>query len=724
MRGRSRNSPQSTGEETARSNANCNSGIGKNNRGTSSRRARCRKSGRRASNYRRLNEEWAATCNANNNTLKHKEIMSMMDKRSYDRRRLRVTDEQVKNWVEEQDHITLHQAEMDGMKADLDATTEHTLYPPLGSVPEERPESVFWGLLVQLNSMVTDKVKNRKARQLKYLVRKYDIQFVGLGEVGINWLLAVNKRLLSLLPDFGLHVKSRMAHNKNEQISVHQQGGVGTLVLGELISYYKKGSNDFRNLGRWTSFLLQSVQGHRTRVVQAYAVRSQRSQEEGSVYQQHLRYLQNNGFDTVTPRALFESDLLWQLQVWIALGDRIILMMDINCHVLTGRFSRALADNGLREITKDFLGELCPNTHSSGSEHIDGVWTTSDITVTAVKWLPYEESPGDHRACIFDFTTQSAIGTTEKRIVLPQCRRLISTNPSAVLIYSEEMDRQFDIHRIEARLKEMDEITNCNFPLPDIYVDRLEKLDEQVAQIQLHCESICRKIYHPESPFSPDYALWDKRKKMFQQLLRMHDGRCSNVGLACKKARRLGIVAPKMWSVEECVWGIRVCQDWKRRLAKYAPTLRFEHQQQCLLAAEADGDEERAKAIRASMDREEKASMWSQLQFTFSHNGRRSNAVTRVERVENGITVEYTEQEELERVVREMTQHRFTMADSTPLCNGLLGEQLGYFADTDTAIQILEGTFANLHQVYQTRRFLFSKKLETSQQRSPAGKFG
>jgi hypothetical protein len=148
-----------------------------------------------------------------------------------------------------------------------------------------------------------------------------------------------------------------------------------------------------------------------------------------------------------------------------------------------------------------------------------------------------------------------------------------------------------------------------------------------------------------------------------------------------------------MWSVEECVWGIRVCQDWKRRLAKYAPTLRFEHQQQCLLAAEADGDEERAKAIRASMDREEKASMWSQLQFTFSHNGRRSNAVTRVETVENGITVEYTEQEELERVVREMTQHRFTMADSSPLCNGLLGEQLGYFADTDTAIQILEGTF-------------------------------
>jgi hypothetical protein len=46
-------------------------------------------------------------------------------------------------------------------------------------------------------------------------------------------------------------------------------------------------------------------------------------------------------------------------------------MMDINCHVLTGRLSRALTQEsiGLREITKDHLGSLCPNTHASGSEH-------------------------------------------------------------------------------------------------------------------------------------------------------------------------------------------------------------------------------------------------------------------------------------------------------------------------------------------------------------------
>jgi hypothetical protein len=78
-------------------------------------------------------------------------------------------------------------------------------------------------------------------------------------------------------------------------------------------------------------------------------------------------------------------------------------MMDINCHVLTGRLSRALTQEsiGLRKITKDRLGMLCQNTHASGSEQIDGVWTTSDVTITAVKWLSYEESPADHRALCF-----------------------------------------------------------------------------------------------------------------------------------------------------------------------------------------------------------------------------------------------------------------------------------------------------------------------------------
>jgi hypothetical protein len=262
------------------------------------------------------------------------------------------------------------------------------------------------------------------------------------------------------------------------------------------------------------------------------------SLELGSVCQQHVRYIQLNGLGSISPRELFEDDLCWQLQVWRALGDRIILMMDANCHVLTGRLSRALTHPsiGLREITKDFLGSLCPNTHARGSEQIDGVWTTSDITITAVKWLPFEESPGDHRTCIFDFTTLSAIGSVERKISLPKCRRLISYNPGAVAVYTAEMERQFDLHRIEERLAAIDEATANQFPIPDEYQTQSDQLDKQIIEIQTHCESICRTIYRPDSPFSPDYSLWHRRYQIFNCLIEMQEGTVRNTGLLCKAA--------------------------------------------------------------------------------------------------------------------------------------------------------------------------------------------
>eukprot|EP00956_Cyclotella_meneghiniana_P008545 scaffold11579_cov40-Cyclotella_meneghiniana.AAC.10 len=54
---------------------------------------------------------------------------------------------------------------------------------------------------------------------------------------------------------------------------------------------------------------------------------------------------------------------------------------------------------------------------------------------------------------------------------------------------------------------------------------------------------------------------------------------------------------------------------------------------------------------------------------------------------------EYTAQEDIERVVREETQPRFSAAASSPFCQGLLGEQLGYLSDTTIAESFLDGSY-------------------------------
>jgi hypothetical protein len=620
--------------------------------------------------------------------------MEMMKRHEKRVKQGRVTDEDVERWVEDEEWSSMHAVEMNSLRFEMEATTADFTVPALGSLDECRSDGTFRAMSVQLNNMSTAKVKNRKASILEYLIKKYDVQFAGLGEIGINWgLFHHGKRLLALLQGLDVEARSVTSHNAHERIGTHQQGGVGMLVLGEGIPYYKTSSKDFRKLGRWCSIVIQATPTHRTRLVYGYGV-GRLSSKIGSIDQQHLRYMQIHDLPG-TPRELFESDFLWQLRTWRAQGDRLILMMDANEHMLTGKFCRQLthASIELWEITKDYIGELCPNTHPRGSRPIDGVWATPDITITGVKWLPFEESCGDHRTCIFEFTTLSAIGQHEKRIVYPKCRRLTTKNQSSLENYTTELMRQFDIHRVEDRLAKIEEESEGVFPLPPELQKKSDVLDKQMAEIQIHSEKICRKIYRIDSPFTPDYSLWHKRARIFNQLIRMVDGRIQNHGILCKKARKLGIVAPRSWSREELVHGRRVSIAWKRELEKTGPVDRKDHLSQLLLQAEAEKDEERAAAIRHMMTREDDATMWETLKYAFKDNGGRSNAVTRVERVENGEVVEYTEKDDIERVVREETQERFSAAESSPFCQGLLGDELGYVSDTRAAQQILDGSY-------------------------------
>jgi hypothetical protein len=66
----------------------------------------------------------------------------------------------------------------------------------------------------------------------------------------------------------------------------------------------------------------------------------------------------------------------------------------------------------------------------------------------------------------------------ERKISLPKCRQLISSNPGAVAVYSAEMEHQFDVHRIEERLAAIDEATINQFPIPDEYQAQSDQLDK------------------------------------------------------------------------------------------------------------------------------------------------------------------------------------------------------------------------------------------------------
>ena len=272
--------------------------------------------------------------------------------------------------------------------------------------------------------------------------------------------------------------------------------------IGEMLEYWKNPGTDWRGLRRWTSVCLEGSPVHRTRIVSAYCLEKSRAKGWGRVYQQHLRYIQKHGLDT-TPYTLYCDDLINQLTRWTSQGDRIILLMDANEHVLTGNLTSRLTNYmpglDLEEISSRAWDSDEPNTFIDGRKPIDGVWASRSLEIGGFKLLSFGESIGDHRTMIFDVSTRSLIGKFEHRVVRAGCRRL-NCRTTSMGRYNKILEVLMTQNRMDDRLYAV---------LEDIVNDkptagqqrRMNILDEQFVQLQKYAESKCRKTLKPDMVF-------------------------------------------------------------------------------------------------------------------------------------------------------------------------------------------------------------------------------
>ena len=91
------------------------------------------------------------------------------------------------------------------------------------------------------------------------------------------------------------------------------------------------------------------------------------------------------------------------------------------------------------------------------------------------------------------------------------------------------------------------------------------------------------------------------------------------------------------------------------------------------------------------MDREENLKMWTNTKFVVKDT--HSSQVLKVQRVEHGVVCEYTTKEEVERVVQEECETRFTFAHNAPTMKHSLAWKLTYLEDEDIARAIVDGTY-------------------------------
>jgi hypothetical protein len=136
------------------------------------------------------------------------------------------------------------------------------------------------------------------------------------------------------------------AHNVHEDKHAGwvQEKGTGAICFGKCTGYIKKVGQDKTGLGRWSWILLGGANGFNTRIISAYNPCKNKNVNSGTTYQQQRHYFITKPKDLTCPLILFRRDLVKQLQKWREAGDKIILFMDHNKHIIEGNLGKALAD--------------------------------------------------------------------------------------------------------------------------------------------------------------------------------------------------------------------------------------------------------------------------------------------------------------------------------------------------------------------------------------------
>ncbi len=139
----------------------------------------------------------------------------------------------------------------------------------------------------------------------------------------------------------------------------------------------------------------------------------------------HECYFQNKG-NFNKPQEVFSTQSITQLRVWWAVGEEVILIIDVDKNVYTGPLAKALQGNRLRmeEQTLWLTGKEAPHSHCTGKVAIASMYATPGIICTKLYISPHGSGVGNHWFQLHDFDAHTVLCTDYPKTVCPHGRAL------------------------------------------------------------------------------------------------------------------------------------------------------------------------------------------------------------------------------------------------------------------------------------------------------------
>jgi hypothetical protein len=117
------------------------------------------------------------------------------------------------------------------------------------------------------------------------------------------------------------------------------------------------------------------------------------------------------------------------MKKWRKEGKRLILCIDANRNIYWGELGRQLTDLdglGMKEVVGEFTAKQLKAMYFQGSEPIDGIWATGNLTVANACAMPVRFGVGDHQLFVIDFATITLVGLGSHAIICPALHHLIT----------------------------------------------------------------------------------------------------------------------------------------------------------------------------------------------------------------------------------------------------------------------------------------------------------
>jgi hypothetical protein len=292
-----------------------------------------------------------------------------------------------------------------------------------------------------------------------------------------------------------------VAHNIHKDISRVQEGGTSLLLFGTLtdqLDHNQRGKDEM-GLGRWLVMMLKG-DGVTMQVVCGYNPCFNRNPDSNTTYQQHRQFFITQKKDLTCPCKKIREDLVGQLKQWREDGDQLIICLNANKNIYKKSIGKALTDIkelAMKEVVGEFTRQPVGPTFFRGSKPINGIWATSDITISNACIMPAGYGLGDHCMFVIDFNAKDIIGQAPPRVIQATLRRLNTRIPRVANKYVRILEEKVLRHRLIERMGAVHTSSKSHQKL----TKRINRIDRELGQYMRNAEKKCQKKSQTKSPF-------------------------------------------------------------------------------------------------------------------------------------------------------------------------------------------------------------------------------